>query len=262
MALLDNDVAAEELENCDKPDSYISHNTTYRIKSKDEIQRFLTKLQEKHSLLSVKLDGCSLTYASVILEVNKEQGYIVLDELYPRDRISSSLLDRKLMVETQLEGILLQFPCIIDAISEKDGADYYKSKLPRYIFHHQRREDYRVPISITKPLPADLVTENDVMLHAELRDLSLGGLCAKVTSPSADNLKIGDEIPTCIIQIPGGKQIVSSLEIVRKEETKPLKNIRISAKFTQLSNSDRTELSKIIAKLERENLKAIKITDD
>jgi len=259
---LQNNMAAERIDNTDQPARHIRHNISYRIKSPDEILAYLAKLHTKHLLLTVYIEGSTIVYASVILEINKDQRYLVLDELHPRNNISSTLLDQKLTIETQLEGILLQFPCVIDAISEKNGIEYYKLNFPGFIFYHQRREDYRVPISITKPLPVDLATEDDTTLHAELRDLSLGGFCAKVTSPMANKLNIGDEIPTCIIKVPGGKQIVSSLEIVRKEETRPMKNIRIGARFTQISKADRVELSKVIARLERENIKAIKFNDD
>lgn len=262
MSLRENTAVAEKLEPFIEPTRYISHNTSSRIESKDEIEGFLTRLHDKHVLLSVYINRSSITYGSVILEINHDLEYFVLDELHPRNAISSSLLDQKLIIETQLEGILLQFPCIINAISEKDDVEYYRINYPGCIYHHQRREDYRVPISITKPLPAYLATETDITLHAELRDLSLGGFCAKVTSPMANKLNIGDEIPTCIIKIPGGKQIVGSLEIIRMEETRPMKNIRIGVRFTHLSNSDRMELSKIIARLERENIKAIKFNED
>ena len=262
MSLQDNAAVAESLDSVIQPARYFNHNTSSRIESKDEIDGFLTRLYNKHLLLSVYINQSGITYGSVILEVNRENEFFVLDELHPRNRISSNLLDQKLIIEAQLEGILLQFPCAINAIAEKDGVEYYRINYPGTIYHHQRREDYRVPISITKPLPAYLATEYDITLHAELRDLSLGGFCAKVTSPMANNLNIGDEIPTCIIKIPGGKQIVSSLEIVRMEETKPMKNIRIGVRFTRLSNTDRMELSKIIACLERENIKAIKFNGD
>ena len=262
MSFQENTAVAEKLEPVIQPARYINHNTSSRIESKDEIEGFLTRLYEKHLLLAVYINQWPTTYGSVILEINRDHEYFVLDELHPRNSISSSLLDQRLVIETQLDGILLQFPCAINAISEKDGVEYYRINYPGYIYHHQRREDYRVPISITKPLPACLATETDITLHAELRNLSLGGFCAKVTSPMANKLNIGDEIPTCIIKIPGSKQIVGSLEIVRMEETRPMKNVRIGVRFTRLSNTDRMELSKIIASLERENIKAIKFNGD
>ncbi|MFQ5661347.1 MAG: flagellar brake protein [Gammaproteobacteria bacterium] len=252
----------EEISINDSPAGYISHNLSYRIKSKDEIHAFLSRLYKNHALLSISIGNSDIIFGSVILEVNREKEYLVLDELYPRNQIRTPLLHQKLSIETQLEGILLQFSGTVDAASEQDGAEYYKIRIPKYVYHHQRRDNYRVPISISKPLRADLATENEVLIHAELRDLSLSGFCARLSLPSSEKLAIGDEIPTCIIQIPDGKKIVGSLEIMRIEETRPLRNTRIGARFSSLNNSDRQELSRVIAKLERENIKTLKRQSD
>ena len=192
------------------------------------------------------------------MDINHDHEYFILDSFHPRGSISSSLLDQKLIIETHLEGTLLQFPCTINAISEKDGIEYYKINFPGFVDHHQRREHYRVPVSITMPLSADLATADDVTLHAELRDLSLGGFCAKVTSPMANKLlDIGDEIPVCIVKIPGGNPITASLEVVRLEESGSMHSIRIGVRFIRLSKADRIELSKIISILERDKIKTM-----
>jgi len=249
-------------EEKDKPSNYISHNTSYRIKSKDEIQSFLTKLYKNHTLLSITVGKSNKVFGSVVLEVNMEKSYLVLDELYPRDEVRSSLLDQTISIETQIDRILLRFSSTIKAISEKDGAEYYKVKIPKYLYHHQRREYYRVPISISHPLPANLSTENNELLHAELRDLSIGGLSARLKSPPLEQLIIGDEIPTCIIQMPNKRKIVSAIEIVRIDKTKRLKNIQFGARFVGLNNADQRELSQAIAILDRERIKNLKRSQD
>ncbi len=248
----------EKKQNDDKPRSYITHNISHRVTSEDEIRAFLKRLHKSHSLLNISLGEPSFQYGSVILEINHEKDYLVLDELYPKNDISTELIDKTLSIETQLEGILIQFEVTVQAISEKDSSEYYKVEIPKHVYYHQQRENYRVAVSLSNPLPADLATQNDVLIHAELRDISLGGLCARLTSQTGERLRVGDEIPTCIIQIPGGKKIVSSLEIVRVEETEPFKNTRIGARFTNLSHADEQELSRMIAKLERENIKTLK----
>ena len=47
-----------------------------------------------------------------------------------------------------------------------------------------------------------------------------------------------------------------------KEGTKPMKNIRIGTRFTQINKADRVKLSKVSARLERENIKAIMFNDE
>jgi len=249
---------SDEIDDSSKLANYISHSTAYRIKSQDEIFGFLAKLIKQHTLLSVSIESPSLSYGSVILELNKDGGCFVLDELYPRNKITSSLRNEKLSIDIQLDSTQLSLNCVLDATSKKDGAEYYKAKMPSYIFCHQRREHYRVPVSIAKPLSADLSTENNVKMHSELRDISLERISARLTFQLSEGLNVGDEIPTCIIQIPDERNIICALEVVRIQETKPLRNIKIGAKFTELSNANRQDLSKALAKFGRENIKALK----
>jgi len=242
--------------------SYVSQNTANRVKSNDEIRGLLNKLLKHHTLLSVTLDGSEKVFGSVILDINIEDKYLVLDELYPREEFKSSLKGVTLFIETRHEGILIRFSTKVLAISEDHGSEYYKTQIPAYLHYHQKRADYRVPISIANPLPADMSTENDVLLHAELRDLSLGGLSAKLTTPPSEKLEIGEEIPTCIIQLPNGYKIISSLEIIRIDETKPFRNTKIGARFINLSSADQQVLAHMIAQLDRSNIKNLKRIND
>jgi c-di-GMP-binding flagellar brake protein YcgR len=71
-------------------------------------------------------------------------------------------------------------------------------------------------------------------------------------------MSVGDEIPTCIIHTPGGKKIVCSMEIVRIDDLTSSQSTRIGARFIHISVSDRHELSRFIANLDRENIKKLK----
>ena len=240
----------------------ISHSTSYRVKSRAEISGLLGKLFNNHTLLSITLEDSKKVFGSMILEVSHDESYLVLDELYPRNELKVSLVERKLFIETQVDGIEVRFTVKVNAIATRDGIEYYKAPYPAYIFHHQRRASFRVGIGVTEAMPMAMSTEDDVLLHAELRDISLGGISARINSPTAGGLAVGDEIPTCIIHTPDGKKIVSALEIARIDEATATQSVRIGARFTQLSAADRHELSRLIAKLDRENIKKLKRLTD
>lgn len=240
----------------------ISQNTSYKVKSRSEINNLLNKLLKNHTLLSIMVNDNPKIFGSMILELNSEKNYLVLDELYPRNELAKSLFDSKLSIDTQLDGITIQFNVKIEAIAEKDETAYYKVSYPAHVYHHQRRSSYRVNTGISPSVSLALSTENDVLLHAELRDISLGGVSARIISPTAEVLAVGDEIPTCIIHTPDGKKIMSSLEIARIEEGTSSKSVRIGARFIHITAADRHELSKLVAKLDRENIKKLKRLSD
>ncbi len=256
-------VNSESSINNDKTGRHvISHSTSYRVKSRSEINILLSKLLKNHTLLSISISDSTRTFGSMILELNSDKSYLVLDEFYPRNELKNSLLGSELSVDTQLEGIEIQFKTRVDAVAEKDGIEYYRVSYPRKVFHFQRRSSYRVAVGISDSVPLALSTENDVLLHAELRDISLGGVSARINSPTTDALNVGDEIPTCIIHTPEGKKIVSSLEIARIEEGSSSQSLRVGARFIHISATDRQELSRLIAKLDRENVKKLKRLSD
>ena len=128
----------------------ISHSTSYRVKSKTEISALLGKLEKNHTLLSIIVNGSKKMFGSMILEVNENKRYLVLDELYPRQELNRPLLNTKLSIETQLEGIEIRFTTNVEAIAERDEIEYYKVSFPAYVFHHQRRSSFRVNVTPRK----------------------------------------------------------------------------------------------------------------
>lgn len=237
-------------------------NTSYRVKSRSEIESLLKKLHKNHTLLSIRMESRKQTFGSMLLEINPEKKYLVLDELYPRKEIKESLMGKKLIIDTHLDGIEVGFSVNVEAVAERENIEYYKVSYPRSLFHHQRRASFRVDVGVSTSIPIALSTLENVMLQAELRDISLGGLSARISTPMSSGLSTGDEIPTCIIHTPAGKKIVCALEIARLEENEQSQSLRIGARFIHLPASDRNELSRFIAGLERENIKKLKRTGD
>ena len=235
-----------------------SPNTSYRITSQSEIKALLEKLLVNHTLLSIRLDNRSRTFGSMILEVNNQQNYLVLDEFYPRNEITESLTGNHLLIETKLNGVDIRFKTFVTAVAEKDNTEYYKVSYPTYVHHHQRRATYRANVGVSDSIPLALSTTDNVLMHAELCDISLGGIHARIKSPMFDKLSVGSELPTCIIQGHNGKKIVSSLEVVRIEQNQAPRLPRMSAKFTRIAPRDKHELARLIATLDRENIKRLK----
>jgi len=156
----------------------------------------------------------------------------------------------------------LGFSVKISAVAETDGSEYYRVNFPASVFHHQRRDCFRVGVGVSSSLPVALSTEDEVLLHAELRDISLGGINIRINTPVAENIAVGDEIPTCIIHTPDGKKIIAAMEIARIEENTQTRSLRVGARFIQLPAADRQELSRFIAKLQRENIQKMKRIGD
>ncbi|GEM_PF-1739877 len=227
----------------------------------DDIHHLLKKVHSKHSLLSITIDYPDEFYGSTIIEINDDENYLVIDELYPEEGHAKVEIGTSLTFNTQYSGAFVNFIGTVNAISKNEKASYYKIAMPKEIEYHQRRNTYRIATNINDPIYVNLVNEDEILIKAELRDLSHGGLCLRVNAASHISIHNDDYFPTCLIQVGNDRKILSSLNICHVETIKETGSLRIGAKFAEISKVDRRELEHLIAALERSIIQKIKRTD-
>lgn len=232
-----------------------------KLTENDDIVLLLKKINKKHSLLSVALSPADDFYGSTIIEINIEENYLVVDELYPEAGHSKIEVGSVLSFNTQYAGAFVNFIGAVEAIGENDKAAYYKINIPEEMEYHQRRNTYRISTNVNDPIYVNLVNEDEVLIKAELKDLSHGGVCLRVNAHSYNSIENGDHIPTCLIQADKNHKILSSLNICYVETISGTGAKRIGAEFAQISEIDRRELEHLIATLERSIIQKIKRTD-
>lgn len=231
--------------------------SSYKINSKDEIFQHLSKLRKNHTLLSIKVGESALNFGSIILDINKQDAFIILDELFPRNKISTSVLHQKLKIKSQIDGIDLSFVSIVNSVLKEDGSNYCKLAIPKFMYYFQRREFFRATTNMATPINATIMTEDNVSIEAELIDLSVGGFSARINSELEVQLAENDYLK-CTINFPDGELIHSSVSIVRTKEAKQKNKPILAGKFIELETKTKHLLSRLIAKLERENIKLVK----
>ena len=257
---LPNKVITEKLISED----YLSNQTgleSIRLTTFDDISHLLKKIYSKHSLLTISIDSSAECYGSTIIEINNDENYLVIDELYPEDGHAQIEIGKTLSFNAHYSGAFVHFFGQVEAIGENAKAAYYKIGMPEEVEYHQRRNAYRVRTSISDPIPVNLVNEDEVLIKAELRDISHGGLCLRVNALPHISIQSGDYIPTCLIQVDNDRKILSSLNICHVETIKESGSLRIGVEFAEISKIDRRELEHFIASLERAIIKNIKRAD-
>lgn len=232
-----------------------------KLTTTDDIRHLLKKINAKHSLLSVTIESSEAYYGSTIIEINHDENYLVIDELYPEEGHAKITVGSHLSFITQHSGAFVNFIGTIEAIGENEKAAYYKIAIPKEIEYHQRRNTYRIATNVNEPILVNLVNNDEVLIKAELRDISHGGLCLRVNASPHISIKSDDYIPTCLIQVDKSRKILSSLNICHVETIKETGSLRIGAEFAQMSKIDRRELEHFIASLERAIIQKIKRTD-
>ena len=234
---------------------------TIRLTSSDDIFHLLKKIHTKQSLLTITIDSSDECYGSTILEINNDEHYLVIDELYPEEGHNNIENGTTISFNANHAGAFVYFTAIVEAIGENDKAAYYKINMPDEVEYHQRRNTYRITTSISKPIPVNLINEDEILIKAELRDISHGGVCLRINAPSHISIASGDTIPTCLIQIADDRKVMCSLNICHVETMKETGILRIGAEFSDMSKFDRRELEHFIVSLERAIIKNIKRAD-
>jgi c-di-GMP-binding flagellar brake protein YcgR len=261
MALPTNNVITEKSIS---EENHLTDQTdleSIRLTAADDISNLLNKIYAKHSLLSVTIDSPDEFYGSTIIEINENENYLVIDELYPVEGHNLVEIGTRLTFNTQYSGAFVNFTSTVDAVAENEKAAYYKISMPKELEYHQRRNTYRIATNINEPIQVNLVNEDEELIKAELRDLSHGGLCLRVNKIPLMLIHNGSYIPTCLIQVDKNKKILSSLNICHVETIKETGTLRIGAEFAAMSKIDRRELEHLIASLERAIIQKIKRTD-
>ena len=232
-----------------------------KLDQADEIVSLLKKIYSHHSLLTVSIDTSEACFGSTIIEINNDEKYLVMDELYPTEGHNLIGVGTTISVSAHHSGAFVNFSGKIEAIGSNEDAAYYKINIPGEVEFHQRRNTYRVATSISKPIVVNLLNEEDVLISAELRDISLGGVCLRMKDLPHVSIRDGDHIPTCLIKISNDRKIMGAINICHVERIKETGSLRIGAEFASLSKFDQRELEHLIATLDREIIKKIKRAD-
>ncbi len=235
-----------------------SSATDSLLSEPERIEEILNKYKKKHALLTVEINDKRELCSSLFLEVNLHKQYLVIDEFCPNDINNNIKKNDYLTISCNNSGTYINFNGKILDVSEEEGAPYYKLSFPDVIEYSQRRQSHRVPINISSPIKVVFNTQNNLLMHGEIRDMSLGGFSARLNPPLVERFKPNDKIPKCIIQMPDNGRIVCSVE-VRRMYINPSSGIpMMGCKFTDMNKQDRRSLQQTVAKLERDLMKHIK----
>ncbi|MBI5461098.1 MAG: flagellar brake protein [Gammaproteobacteria bacterium] len=226
---------------------------TERITHPPQIAGLLRRVRDQRVLLSVQVPGHEGLFNSMLLDVNPERDFILLDELGPRSGHEFACQARQLRVRCQCQGVELSFTCAIEIGQSQRGISFYRAPLPEAINYLQRRINFRVRVGLNLTVPVHLPLEGASILNGELSDLSLGGLGANIST----NIKLshGQIIDTCSIHLPKGESIQAELEIRFARHDAQRQVQHIGAAFRHLQPQQEQTLRKFVAQLEREMLR-------
>ena len=116
----------------------------------------LETLQRRHSFIEVKFPRIERSFQSMILELHAEEGYLLIDELYPAEGRQHLLEGDVAEIGGKSTGVVVSFYSRLLARESVDGTPVYRMELPEEIGASFRRTSYRVYVERESGLSIDI----------------------------------------------------------------------------------------------------------
>jgi c-di-GMP-binding flagellar brake protein YcgR len=175
------------------------------LKTPVEVQANLRPLLDNHIPLQLRFAERTLRYQTYLVEINREKGWLALDELIPSDGERLMASGEAFQIEGFYEGVRIAWNNPHPAhIGELDDARCYWVPLPDEILYHQRRNAYRATLSgqtIAAELSGKMVKKH---LAGKVLDMSATGCKLSFPGNLQTNLQSGQVYDQLRLELPFG----------------------------------------------------------
>ena len=166
----------------------------FRLSSDAHADLVLQRMRRDRETLIVVPGGHSEEYRSLVLSVNRREGWLIIDELQPdlgNQRLEEGLpffaIGRAEKIYAGFQGELLErLPW--------QGYGALRIAFPRAVFYLQRREFFRVPVSLGDVSSVELVRQDAAALRASCLDISASGMRVNLPLDESTALHLGERL--------------------------------------------------------------------
>ena len=240
----------------ERPPTYRSTGS-YKIQDPKQLSALFTLAHETHTLFFVYFDDQPDPFTTALLGVYPEHGFLVFDELAPKEG-HHLLLERKaFQASGKVDGVDLRFRSRLIEAREKNGIAFYKVEIPESALYRQQREEHRVSTSGEHiRFRGYRGRSYQQTLNGYITDLSHTGLGIVVEELAP--LYQGETLPTCSIHLPDYGEALFSLRIRFAHQNRQRDVTRVGGKFAEIDKESYRKIVRTITRLERERCKRIK----
>lgn len=229
----------------------------YLLHARMDIVAVLRDVARMRALVTVHFGSGQEALLTPLLGVDTDAGELLFDCSGSEAMNRAVLQARKLLYYGLHDKVRIRFSTGPARQMQWQGRDSFAVQLPESMLRLQRRELYRVPAPVTRPIRCVIpIEEKDRTRHVETRlhDISQGGV-ALIAQPNDLAIEPGMSFPNCRIVLPDAGNAVVMLEIVYAKEEKLLNDktvLRIGCKYVRPSMSALAMIQKQMMRLERE----------
>ena len=221
------------------------------LSSPAEIFANLRPLQENNAPLLIRFVERNQRYQSLLVELNREKGWLALDELLPSDGERLMVAGEAFQVEGFHEGARIAWRSHGPVhLSELDGARCYWVPLPSEITYHQRRNAYRAQ-PVGQLVTISLSGSSLPPLEGTLLDISATGCRLSLAGDMHSRLQPGQVYEQLAIRLPFGT-ITSPVELRHAIFDERKKLTFCGFRFHRMDGLTQRQVERFVYQLQRE----------
>ncbi|MGO3999971.1 MULTISPECIES: flagellar brake protein [Pseudomonas] len=218
-----------------------------------EIAGNLRMLQESHDPLIITFHERTQRFQSYVVDVDRENNSIALDEMIPRDGERFLLAGEPFRIEGFHEGVRIAWesngPLTID---ESNGTRCYRGTLPDEVVYHQRRNAFRAALKLAQLVSIELGGEKlKVPLAGKLLDISATGCKLRFDGDISNGLQLGQVYDRFIAALPFGS-MTTPVELRYLHHEEKIDTTFAGVRFHNMSGLVQRQVERFVYQLQRE----------
>lgn len=211
----------------------------------------LRRVASEQAALTIFLGSSGTAYSTALLELVPEEQYLVIDELVPRAGHELMRSGLEVKVRARVEGADVRFKSEVLEIGGARELPFYKLAFPTEVDYVQRRQQYRVSVPLHATVDVTLVMEDGRALIGEVRDMSSGGIGARIKSGEPNAALDQGKKVRCLIVTPSNQSISTDLELIHVESNSIGRVPRVRGRFVGLTPAGTRKVAQLCAEIER-----------
>ncbi|MCB1759822.1 MAG: flagellar brake protein [Gammaproteobacteria bacterium] len=237
----------------------IAGDDEFRVIAKEQVVALLLRASATHLLFRVELPGQAHSFSTALLGIYDEHDFLILDELSPEFGDRLLRVGQRITLTGRLEGVVLSFSTQLLEIRKKNGAAFYKARLPATLHYQQQRSANRVTSS-----GADIDFHalrgrgSSQLLKGYVSDLSREGVGIILTDEV--ELYPGEIISSCLLRLPGEGEISFSLEVCFCKTDRQQQFTRLGGRFEVIDPSSLQKILRVLKRMQHEQATGVNPT--
>lgn len=227
------------------------------LSGRRQIRQLLLELIGQRALIGGHF-GNGRSFLTALLELSDDEEILTLDASPDADTNRRILAAPKLVCVTQLEHIRIQFALHELWEGQDDERGVFHAAVPDEMLRLQRRAAYRLSVPLSHTASGLIRFGNTAAtpapLSGRLLDVSVGGIALQLP-PDAAQLVIGEQLPDCMLQLPGIDPIKLQLRVCyikQQEQRSGMPMLRIGLAFVELPRNIENLIQRYIFNTDRE----------